>query len=296
MELRELRTLCAVVDTGSFSKAAKVVHLTQPTVSLQIQTLESNLGICLFNRSTRDRVLTESGRVFYKYAKKIIALCDEAVHAVCDVNNLSKGNLRIGASTIVGEYILPQELASFKGIYPCVQISLKIGSSSEIIEDVIKGVVEIGIVGTKAKREELIFRDFIQQELVVIVPPNHDWVSQGRISLEQLKQEPFLARIEGSGIRMAIEKGLKESANLIFKEDLNVIMYLGNTEAIKKGVRLGTGISIVPRIAVEDELKFGLLKEVKIEGISLVMDFYIVYNPDRFMSKIPEAFLEHLIE
>lgn len=158
MELRELRAFCAVVETGSFSKAAKVVHLTQPTVSLQIQALENDLGICLFNRSKRNRVVTEGGWAFYGYARKIIALSDEAVQAVCDMDNLVNGTLRVGASTIVGEYILPSELASFKEIYTWAQISLKISDSREIIEDVTKGALEIGIVGAKVNREKLIFK------------------------------------------------------------------------------------------------------------------------------------------
>jgi DNA-binding transcriptional LysR family regulator len=294
MELRELRTFCAIVETGGFSKASKVVHLTQPTVSLQIQSLEGSMGICLFNKSTRERILTESGRIFYGYAKKIITLCDEAVQAISDVDSLAKGTLRVGASTIVGEYTLPQELASFKGIYPCVDISLKIGSSMEIIEDVIKGAVEIGIVGAKVKRNELIFKDFIQDKLVLIVPPSHPWASKSKISTDQLKEEPFLTRLEGSGTRLSLKKHLEEVG--LKEEDLNVIMSLGNTEAIKRGVISGIGVSIVPKIAIENELKLNLIKEIKIEGIDLSMDFYIVYNPDRFRSKIPEVFLEHLLE
>lgn len=294
MELRELRTFCAVVETGSFSKAGKIVHITQPTVSLQIQALENSLGACLFNRSKRDRVLTEEGKAFYEYAKKIIALCDEAVQAISDVDSLTKGTLRVGASTIVGEYILPSQLASFKGIYPCVEISLKIGDSLEIIDDVIKGILEIGIVGAKVKRKELNFEKFVKEELVLIVYPNHSWASKDEISLAVLKEEPFLLRTAGSGTRMAIEKKLEEAG--LKKEDLNVIMSLGTTEAIKRGVISGIGVSIVPKIAIENELRLNLVKEVKIEGIDLSMDSYIVYNPDRFRSRIPEVFLEHLAD
>lgn len=294
MELRELRTFCAVVETGGWSKASKIVHLTQPTISLQIQSLEANLGTCLFNRSTRERTLTESGKTCYEYAKRILALCDEAVQSVCDVNNLTKGTLRIGASTTVGEYILPSYLSSFKGIYSCVKISLEIGNSLEIIEDVVKGALEIGIVGTKINRPELIFKDFINNELVLIVPSNHTWAIKGEISLDQLKEEPFLIRTEGSGIRITLEKELEKAG--LKEKDINVIMSLGNNEAIKKGVSSGLGISIVPRISIENEIKLDILKEVKIKNIYLIMNFYIVYNPNRFRSKIPEAFLDHLIE
>lgn len=173
MELRELRTFCEVVETGNFSEAAKIVHLTQPTVTIQIQSLEEDLGICLFNRSKRERVLTEEGKTLYEYAKKIIALCDETVQTISNLSHMGKGTIRLGASTMVGEYILPSQLASFKKIYPCAQIYLKISDSLEIIDDVIKGSLEIGIVGTKIKRNELIFKDFMSDELVLIVSSKH---------------------------------------------------------------------------------------------------------------------------
>ena len=287
MELRELRGFCAVVETGSFSKAGKIVGLTQSTMTLQIQSLENNLNVCLFNRSKRERVLTEKGKIFYEYAKKIIALCDEATQSITEVDNLAKGTLRVGADTFIGEYILPAELASFKGIYPCVEISLTISDTCDIIEEIIKGGLEIGIVEAKVNRDELIFKDFIQEKFVLIVPYKHPFASQDKLTIEALKEEPFL--LTNMGTKLILEGGLG-----LKKDDLNVVMSLGSTEAIKRGVIAGTGISIVPKIAIENELKLNLLKEVKIEGVDLFMDFYIVYNPKRFRSRIPELFVEHL--
>jgi len=294
MELREIRTFCAVVETGSFTKAAKILYLTQPTVTLQIQSLENNLGIYLFNRSLRDIVLTESGRVFYEYAKKIISLCDEAVKSVCNVDKIAKGNLRVGGCSSIGEYVLPKELASFKKIYSCAEISLKIAPSLQIIEDLIQGALEIGVVGSKTKIAQLVYKDFIRDELVLIVSSNHPFASSGKITLDQLREEPFLIRCEGSGLRSTLKR---EFENLGLKlDELNVIMSLGNTSAIKRGVISGIGVSIVPKISIENELKLNLLKEVKIGGVNLFMDFYIAYNPSRFLSKIPELFLEHLLD
>jgi DNA-binding transcriptional LysR family regulator len=283
-----------VVETGSFSKASKIVYLSQPAVSLQIRSLESSLGVCLFNRSTKDYVLTESGKTLYNYAKKIIDLCGEAAQSLCDIDNLAKGSLRVRADTAVGEYWLLSQLACFKGIYPCIDVSLKIANSMEIIEDVMRGKVEIGIVAINPERDELICKQILCDKLVVIIPLEHPWVSVDKISLEQLKEEPFLMRTEGSGIRMAIEKQLKEVG--IAEADLNVGMWFGNTEAIKKGVISGIGFSIVPQMAVENELRLGILKKITIEGISLSINFYIVYNSDRFRSRIPEALLEYLLE
>jgi DNA-binding transcriptional LysR family regulator len=294
LELRELRTFCAVIETGSFSKASKLVHLTQPTVSLQIKALENYLGTCLINRSMRDCVPTESGKVFYKYAKNILSLCDEAVQSVCDVSNLSKGTLRIGASTSVGEYILPSQLASFKKIYSCVDIFLKIANTVEIIEDVAKGYLEIGIVGAKIEQNNLIFKEFFQDSLVLIVASDHPWASQEKIDIEKLKEESFLLLIEGSGTRITLEKQLEEVG--IKEKDLNINMVLGTTEAVKKAVISGLGVSIVPKMTIFNEAALRQIKEVKIDGHSFFMTFYIVYDPDKFRSKFPEAFLEHMLE
>ena len=294
MELRELRTFCMVVDTGSFSSAAKAVCLTQPTVSLQVQALESDLGVCLFNRATREITLTEKGRLFYNDAKKIVAMCDEVARSVSDPANITKAILRIGAGTVVGEYILLPYLNSFKKIYPCTQIQLKIGDSMEIIKDVIKGGVEIGVVGVREKNEEIVCEKFINEKLVLIVSPEHPLASKDKITTEEFKGEPFLCRGNSSGIRIAIEEELEKAG--IRREDLNVIMELGNSEAIKKGVMCGIGLSIIPEIAVENELKLGLLKKIEIEGMDLSMDFYIVYNENKFRSKMPELFVEHLLE
>ena len=285
MELRQLRSFCAVVETNSFSKAGKIVCLTQSSVSLHIQALEDELNICFFNRSKRERVLTEKGKTFYEYARKILALCDEATKAVGDVDGLAKGALRIGAVGFIGKYILPQELASFKGIYSCVRISLKIGENADIIEDVIRGGLEIGIVEEKVNRKELTFKHFIKEPLALIVPQNHPWSLLPKIKIEQLKEQPFLLETETSKTSRILEE--------ILKEKLNVVMSLGNIEAVKKGVLSGIGVSIVPKRALENE---NLIKEIEIEGLDLSLNFYIIYNPNRFRSKIPELFIEHLLE
>ena len=289
MELRELRGFCAVVETGSFSRAGEIVGLTQSTVTLQIQALENNLNVCLFNRSKRERVLTEKGRVFYEYAKKIITLCDEATQSIIEVDKLAKGTLRVGATSI-GEYSpFLAELALFKGIYSCVKISLQIADTFNIIEDVSKGGLDIGIVGQKISRKDLEFTRLIHEELGLIVSASHPWTSCQRITVDSLKEEPFLFETEGIIANKLEELGLK-------RDDLNVVMSLGSIEAIKRGVIAGTGISIVPKVAVENELQLGLIKVVEIEGVSLFIDFYIVYNPKRFRSKIPELFIEHLLD
>lgn len=289
MELRQIKSFCAVIETGGFSKAGKIVCLTQSSVSLHIQALENELQVCLFNRSMREITLTEKGKTFYGYAKRIIALCDEATQSITEVDNLAKGALRVGADTFIGEYVLPAELASFKGIYPCVKISLTISHTRDIIENISKGGLEIGIVGQKVNQTDLEFRDFRSEKLGLIVSVNHPWTFEKGITVDLLKEEPFLLGTDETIENRLEELGLK-------RDDLNIIMSLGSLEAIKRGVIAGTGISIVPEVAIENELKLNLLKVIKIKGVDLFMDFYIVYNPKRFRSKIPELFIEHLLE
>jgi DNA-binding transcriptional LysR family regulator len=296
MELKTLKAFCTVVEHGSFSAAADILCITQPAVSLQIRSLEEELGVVLFNRAYQKIILTESGNVVYEYAKRILTLVDELSYALDEINSLAKGKLRIGASTIVGEYVLPSLLADFKKTYPNIDISLHIGDTVEVIDDVLKGEVEIGVVGANIVacdiRERLRFEKFIEEELTLIVPAKHKWVEEKSIELSRLKEEPFILRSEGSGARMTLEKRLEEVG--LKDEDLNVVMELGNTEAIKKSVASGIGISIVPKKTIENELRLGLLKEININNVDLSMKFYIVYDEHSLMSKVSEAFLRLL--
>src|SRR3972149_5255028 len=228
MDLRRLEIFCKIADLKSFSKAAEAVLLSQPTVSEHIQSLEEAFGVKLFDRLGREVVLTKGGEVLYSYAQKLLGLYQEAQQAINQFQGRMRGRLTIGGSTIPGTYILPQALGKFKEEYPEIQIILKISDSQEVVQDVLEGRLELGVVGAKWEDGKLDYRDFVKDVLILVVPPKHPWVKKRSISARQLLEEPFIMREKGSGTRKIMEQALAKRG--INSSSLQVVAEMGSTE------------------------------------------------------------------
>jgi len=294
MELNQLKVFCAVVEKKSFSRASEAVFLSQPTVSLQIRALEQELGTNLLDRQGREISVTGSGKLLYGYARKILQIADEAEQAIAQLKGLITGEIIIGASTIPGEYILPNLLARFKEKYPGIEINLAIGDTKEIIRKVLDHEVEIGFVGQKERGEKLEFRGFSTEKLVLVSPISPPWLPHDRITVEELKKIPFIIRESGSGTRSSIESKLHEFD--VKEAELNIVMRVGSTAAVKKAVESGAGVSIISERAIENEIKLGLLRKVPIEGLELEREFFIVQRRGRSLSPATKALLAFLEE
>jgi DNA-binding transcriptional LysR family regulator len=292
MELNQLKVFCEVVEKKSFSKAGEAVFLSQPTVSLQIRALEQELGARLLDRQGREIRTTQSGKVFYGYARRILQLAGEAEQAIAQLKGLIKGEIAIGASTIPGEFILPSLLAEFKSTYPGIEINLVIGDTKEIIQKVLNSAVDVGIVGQRERSEKLVLHGFATERLVLIAPVNSPWFTREQITVGELKKVPFILRESGSGTRGSIERKLREVG--VKETDLNVVMRAGSTAAVKKAVESGAGVSIISERAIENEIKLGLLKEVPIKALELQRDFFIVHRRGRSHSPATKALLKFL--
>jgi DNA-binding transcriptional LysR family regulator len=294
MELNQLRVFCAVVEKKSFSRASEAVFLSQPTVSLQIRSLEQELGTRLLDRQGKEVSVTGSGKLLYGYARKILQIADEAGQAIAQLKGLIMGEIIIGASTIPGEYILPGTLAEFKGKYPGIEINLAISDTKEIIRRVLDHEVEIGFVGQREKSEKLEFHGFSTEKLVLIAPMSPPWLPHDQITVEELRKVPFIIRESGSGTRSSIERKLHEFG--VKETDFNIVMRVGSTAAVKKAVESGAGVSIISERAIENEIKLGLLKKVPIEGLVLQREFFIVQRRGRSLSPATKALLAFLEE
>lgn len=292
MELNQLRVFCAVVEKKSFSKASEAVFLSQPTVSLQIRALEKELGTRLLDRQGREVSATGSGKVLYGYARKILQITNEAQHAIAQLKGLIKGEIIIGASTIPGEYILPGPLAEFKAKYPGIEINLVIGDTREIIQKVLNNEVDMGIVGQRERSEKLVFHSFTTERLVLIAPVNSPWLPHEQITVGELKKVPFILRESGSGTRGSIERKLREVG--VEEMDLNIVMRLGSTAAVKKAVESGAGVSIISERAIDNETKLGSLEKRTIKGLEMERDFFIVHRRGRSHSPAAKSFLQFL--
>jgi len=295
MDLYQLKIFCAVVELESFSKASEIVFLSQPTISFQIKSLEQELGTRLLIRQRRRVEATKTGEELYRYARRILRLSEEARQSIEELKGLVKGELNIGASTIPGEYILPDLLAEFKGQHPGVNINLVIGDTKEITEKIVDSEIEVGIVGSRERENsKLIFNSFTTDRLVLITPPKHSWLNHQTITIDELKKVPFISRERGSGTRATIMAKLQEIG--IGEKDLNIVMRLGSTSAIKKAVESGAGVSLVSEKAIDNEIKVGSITRVPIKDLNFVREFFIICRRQKHRSPTAESLLKFLEE
>ena len=292
MDLWRLQIFCRVVELRSFSRAAKAVYLSQPTVSSHIKDLENHFECKLVDRLGREVIPTKAGSLLYGYATKIIALKQEAENALADFQGKNKGRLTIGGSTIPAGYILPPLLGRFKEEYPEVVVTLVQGDTERIIRDTLEGNVELGIVGAKAREAQLVQNKIIDDQMFLIVPRRHKWATKRHIVMGELVREPFIMREIGSGTRKSIELVLDKLGHSLGA--LNVVAEMGSTEAIRQGIKAGVGVSILSECAVAEELATGSLKKVKINGLSLKRAFYLTVHRHRTQSPLCRTFIKFL--
>src|SRR5574337_466349 len=209
MDLHVLELFCRIVESGSFSKAAHGMYLTQPTVSGHIKNLEKDVGVQLLDRLGHRVTPTKGGNLLYRYAKQILALRQVAQQALDEFKGGPKGELILGASSIPGGYVLPPLIGPFRARYPDISIVLKVSDSKEIIEAVIDGACEVGAVGAQFDDGRLEYRTFAEDEMVLVVPPANPWASRRSVNAKELLGQPFLIRERGSGTRKIMEQALE---------------------------------------------------------------------------------------
>ncbi len=294
IDIHQLRVFMAVWRCCSFSKAAEMVHLTQPTVSTHIRALEDVLGVRLFDRNGRDVTPTRAGSLLYPYARQILRLSDQAEKEVSLLLGREKGTLEAGGSNIPGQYILPGLLGDFKKIYPDIYMSLRIGDTTSIVASVASGEMEIGVVGAVIEKKKLVFEPCFDDELILIVSPDHRFAEFSEVDPNELRGEAFVIREQGSGTRLATERAFESAGSSVFNE-FNVIAEIGSTEAVKQAVRAGLGCTIISRRAVKDDIDQGLLCSLSIKGMDFHRQFYLIWHDRRTLSPIASAFRDFIL-
>ena len=292
MDLWQLQIFCKVVDLKSFSRAGNAVHLSQPTVSSHIKDLEDHFGCRLIDRLAKEAVPTKAGQLLYRYASRMIALRDETVSAMAAFTGEIKGGLEIGGSTIPGAYVLPAIIGSFTDRYPDVRISLSIADTRQVIDAILSGELELGVVGAISSDAGILQRRLVEDRMCLVVPTGHRWASRKRITAAQLFSEPFIIREAGSGTLKSIQASF-DDAGLPFG-DLKVVARIGSTEAIRQGVKNGMGVSILSAIAVSEDVAAGKLKTLAIDGLNLKRAFYLTQHRHRSLSPLSQALVEFI--
>ncbi len=288
MDLRQLEIFVKVAELGSFSKAAEALFLTQPTVSEHIRTLEDELGVRLLDRLGRGAAVTKGGALLLSYAQRLLALSREARQAMESFQGRMSGDLLVGASTIPGEYILPGLIGRFKEKFPDIAITLLIGDSQAVTEWVSEGRAEIGVVGARSGHRAVEFRELMPDDIVLIVSSAHPWHGRKQATIEELRGEPLLLRERGSGTRAALERALTEAGTDLAA--FRVVGEMGSTQAIKQAVKVGVGVSLVSRRAVEEECRSGSVWCLRIKDLKIARAFYLATHRERSRSPLAEAF------
>ena len=278
MNLKQLEAFARVAECGSFSKAAKELFLTQPTVSAHIASLEKELKARLFVRNTKEVSLSEEGKVLYQYARQMIELEKTIEQIFLTGENAESRSITIAASTIPGQYLLPEILSAFAEKYPNEQFHIMETDSAEVIEKVTSGMADIGFTGTVLDKRHCKYIPFYKDELVIIMPatPFYRELAKESKDLEWLMGVPFIMREEGSGTRKEMEKHLKEMG--IYIDEINVVSTMDNTELIKRSVKNGMGISIMSKLAAKDLVESGDVIQVPFAKEGEWRDLNIVYN------------------
>jgi len=289
MDLWQLHIFVSVVEKKSFSKASETINLSQPTVSTHIKELEEHFQCRLLDRLGKITEPTRAGRILYKYAKQMLALREETQSAMLDFLGHTKGKLIMGGSTIPAGYIFPKLMGAFKQIYPDVAISLTAGDTSQIIQAVKQGALELGVVGAKAEDPAIEQEKLVRDEMKLIVPAGHEWAGRDSVPGDQLFTQPFIAREQGSGTWKSILSSMDEAG--FDSKALVPNVTMGNSVSVIQGVLSGVGISILSTIAVAEELRTGRLSALSVDGLNLTRHFYLTLSKKRTRSPICQKFI-----
>ncbi len=261
---RRLQVFQTVARLLSFTKAAEELHMTQPAVTFQVRQLEEQYNTRLFDRTHNRISLTEAGRTVYESAIHIFELYAEMDNAVRELTGDVGGVLILGASSTIAEYMLPVLLGDFKKEYPDVSIRLKVSNSDGIVSQVENNTIDMGVVEAPVNNKNLVVEVCRTDELVLIVPPDHELANRETVSPKELVNYPFICREEGSGTREVMLESMSADGGGS-AGDLNVVMELGSLEAIKGAVEAGMGISVLSSATIVKELKLETLVAVKLD-------------------------------
>lgn len=291
MNPHHLALFRTVADHGSITRASEALHISQPAVSAQVAALERQVGAKLFDRQPRGVRLTAAGEVLVGYARRIDQLEQEAKRALEDHLNLRSGRLSVGASTSIGSYLLPEVMGRYARRHPGVQLDLTISNTESIQQRLEDGTFDLGLTEGLAPADTFEIEVFREDRLILIVPPGHPLVDQGRVHLRQVLDFPLLVRELGSGTRAVLEQAFAQRGF-----ELRPAMSLGSSEALKRAVAAGLGLALVSELTVGPELELERLVVVPIQDLAIYRPLHLLRPLGREAPRTVHAFIELLGE
>ena len=289
INLNQLRAFYQAAKCQNVSLAAKHLFVSQPAVTAQVKLFEENCGLKLFKKRGRNLYLTDEGRTIFNYARKIFEYEQRIEGAVEQMKELKKGILRLGSARTYARYFMPFLLTGFRNAHPHIKIHLDEGSSSDMIQSLIDLKNEVVIIAKAGENSNIALIPFSQEELVLILPPNHHLANKDALSFKQLADEPIIMKDPGSGSRKLVDE-------LFAKNDCrpNILMETGDAEIIKLLVQHGEGISFLVKEAVAVELQEQKLATVPLKNEAVFLDVSIAYLNNQPLSPPAQAFLKSL--
>lgn len=287
-----LRVFVTVAEQSHFSRAAELLNMSQPGVSLHIRNLENEFGAHLLNRSPKHVRLTEEGEVLYRQAKQILALYEDAKQEIGLLHEVVTGSIHIGASFTIGEYILPRLLAEFATAYPEVDLQVTIGNTEEIVQGVQISKLDLGLVeGVVEGRSEIQVTPYMEDEMIIVCAPEHPLSTHRMAEVKDLQNSVWILRESGSGTRafsdrFIQERGLSLKRSYVFN----------STQGVKEAVAAGLGIALLSRWVVRKELGSGELYEIGVRGEALQRDFSLIRTKHASATLAVDMFLQKLMQ
>ena len=286
MDVRDLQIFLSVARHLNYTRAGEEVSLSQPSVSVRMRELERDLGTKLFEQLGKKIALTEAGQLLVPFAGRVIAAMADARDAIDQLQGLERGSLRIGASTTPGMYLVPQTIARFKQRYPKIEIRLAVKDTRQIEDGVIRNEFDFGFVGGHLAGDEVEVLPWLTDELVLIMPLAHRLARLKSVKPQDIADEQFILREQGSATRSIVAAHLRKS-----RIEVEAVMEMANPESVKKAVQSGLGIAFISAFAVVSELKAKTLVAVKIRNLEIRRELKIVYRKDKHLSPAAKAFL-----
>ena len=292
LNFHQLYIFQMVANHLSFSRAAEAMAITQPAVSIQVQELEKFLGITLFHRRPRGLKITEAGNAVLAYAQQIFVLSNQLVYTIQEMEDLHSGRLVLGASSTPGEYVLPLVVGRFRQIYPGIQVELVIGNTRNIMQRILDGDMDLGMIGDSVEESssELEIVDFQDDEIILVASPSHPVHSLDSPSIEQIMELGLVAREQGSATRLAAERQFRNLGIMP-----RIAVELGSNQAVKQAASAGGGIGIISRLGITAELNAGMLKVLDVAGWECRRQLTLIQPKDRYLSPSQRAFREFLM-
>ncbi|WP_227936318.1 LysR family transcriptional regulator [Alkalihalobacillus deserti] len=290
MIIDPLKIFVTVVEQRHFSRAAKLLNLSQPNVSLHIRNLENELDTTLFIRSPKQVKVTEAGEMLYIRAKKILSLYEEAKQEIASQRHIVQGTINIGASFTIGEYILPRLLANYANENPLVHVEVTVGNTEEVIAKTKSNQLDIGLIEGELQDLDVEARPFMEDEMIIIAPSNHPLAQLRIVKPDMLHDQSWIWREKGSGTR-AYSDQLIESLQIAVKRSF----IFSSSQGIKEAVSAGLGIAMISKLTVRKELETNEIKQIHISNRTFTRNFSIIQGKHDFKNRAHDLFIEKIM-